>query len=70
MSSNKKDENNNCDVYDFNDDIIINSKISNQNIKIEQKNLKIEDLLNNNKIDTNELPQVNIYNKEYGIGRT
>ena len=70
MSSNKKDENNNCDVYDFNDDIIINSKISNQNIKIEQKNLKIEDLLNNNKIDTNELPPVNIYNKDYGIGRT
>ena len=71
MSSNKKNENNNYDLNDFNDDISIKSKVSNQSIKNEQKNLKIEELLNNNnKIDINELPPVNLYYKDYGIGRT
>ena len=71
MSSNKKNENNNYDLNDISDDIIIKSKISNHNIKNEFKNIKIEELLNyNNKIDENELPPVNNYNKDYGIGRT
>ena len=69
MSSNKKNENNNYDLNDINDDIIIKSKISNNNIKNEFKNIKIEEILNNNnKIDENELPPVNNYNKDYGIG--